>query len=200
MDKPAPTEVPLHPLVRRRWSPRAFDPARPIDDATLRSLLEAARWSPSSFNEQPWAYILGRLHEEPDAHARILSCLSPGNQAWAANAPLLMIAAAKATFDRNGKPNRHATHDVGQSLAWLTVQAESMNLRVHQMAGIDLDRCRTELSIPAGWDPITGVAVGYAGSPDTLPEDVRAKETSPRVRRPVAQWAFNGRWGNPAGD
>jgi nitroreductase len=198
MDKPAPTDIPVHPLVRQRWSPRAFDPSRPVDDATLRSLLEAARWSPSCFNEQPWAYILGRMHQEPDAHARILSCLTPANQAWARNAPLLIIAAAKAAFDKNAKPNRHATHDVGQSLAWLTVQAESMTLRVHQMAGIDPDRCRTQLGIPAGWDPITGVAVGSAGPLDILPEDVRVRETAPRVRRPVAEWAFTGAWGASA--
>lgn len=199
MDRPAPTEVPVHPLVRQRRSPRAFDPSRPVDDAALRSLLEAARWSPSSFNEQPWAYIFGRLHQEPDAHARLLSCLTPGNQAWAKHAPLLMIAAAKAAFDKNGKPNRHAGHDAGQSLAWLTVQAESMNLRVHQMAGIDHDRCRTDLGIPPGWDPITGVAVGHEGPLDNLPEDVRARETAPRNRRPVAQWAFTGTWGASGG-
>lgn len=198
MDKPAPTDVPVHPLVRQRWSPRAFDPSRPVTDDTLRSLLEAARWSPSCFNEQPWAYIFGRLHQEPEAHARLLSCLLPANQRWAKDAPLLLIAAAKGAFDKTGKPNRHAAHDVGQSLAWLTVQAESMGLRVHQMAGIDQDRCRTELGIPDGWEPITGVAVGYEGSPDQLPEDLRERDLAARVRKGVGEWAFTGKWGERA--
>ena len=195
MDKPAPAAHPIHPLAAQRWSPHAFDPKRTVDDKALASLLEAARWSPSSYNEQPWAYVLGRLHEDPQSHARVLSCLVPGNQRWAKDAPVLMIAVAKLNFDRNGKPNRHHMHDVGQSLAWLTMQAESMGLRVHQMAGIDPDACRRELGIPEGWEPATGVAIGYPGPVDQLPDDLKARETAARSRKPLSDHVFIGQWG-----
>jgi len=195
MDKPVPTDLPVHPLVRQRWSPRAFDPGRTVDDASLAALLEAARWSPSAYNEQPWAFVIGRRKEQPGAHARVLSCLTPANQRWARDAAVLMIAAAKLTLDYNGKPNRHAMHDVGQALAWLTVQAESMGMRVHQMAGIDLEACRRELGIPEGWEPATGVAIGYEGRVEQLPEDLREREMAPRTRKEVGAFAFVGVWG-----
>jgi nitroreductase len=195
MDKPAPVEHPVHELIRRRWSPYSFDPARPVDGAALRSLFEAARWAPSSFNEQPWAFIFA--HRTDAEFARLLDCLVPVNQKWAANAAVLMITASRLTFERNGKPNRHAMYDTGAAMAFLTVQAESMGLQVHQMAGIDLDKCRANLGIPAGWDPASGVAIGWAGTVGQLPEDLRQRQNAPRSRKSMTNFVFHARWGEP---
>lgn len=197
MRNPAPADFPVHELARERWSPRAFDPKRSVDEATLRSLLEAARWAPSAYNEQPWAYVHAR-REDPESFARILSCLVPGNQRWAKDAAVLMISAAKLALDRTGQPNRHAFHDVGQAAAWLTVEAESRGLRVHQMAGIELEKCRSELGVPEGWEACAGLAIGYEGRADQLPDDLKQRESAPRSRRPQSQWAFSGRWGTAA--
>src|SRR5262245_27002228 len=149
MDKPAPTDHPVHDLVRQRWSVHAFDPARSVPLPTLLSLLEAARWAPSSYNEQPWAFTVAR-REDAASFQRLLGCLVPGNQVWARNAAVLIITAAKLNFEKSGKVNRCAMHDVGAAAAWLTIQAESMGLRVHQMAGIDPEACRANLGIPPG--------------------------------------------------
>jgi len=136
----APVDYPVDDLVRRRFSPRAFS-ERAVPPQTLRSLLEAARWSPSCFNEQPWSFLVA-THAEPAEFARMLSCLMEKNQLWAKHAPVLMLSVASKTFGHNGKPNRHAAHDVGTAAAWLTVQATAMGLFVHQMAGIDPEKAR----------------------------------------------------------
>lgn len=193
MEKPAPTRQPVLNLISNRWSPLAFDPGRPVDDKSLLSLLEAARWAPSSFNEQPWAFILARRAD--DKFPTVLDCLVPGNQRWARDAPVLIITVAKHNFEKNGKPNRHAMHDIGTAMAWLTVQAESMGLQVHQMSGIDIEKCRTNLGIPDGWEPATGVAIGWPGKSDQLPDDLKARETSPRTRKELSQVVFHGKWG-----
>lgn len=192
MEKPAPTEHEVHPLVRQRWSPHTFSDKN-IDDATLMSLLEAARWAPSSYNEQPWAFIIARRQEQEDFQ-RLFSCLVEGNQAWAKSAAALVITAYRPVFSRNDKPNRVAQFDVGGAMAWLTMQAESMGLRVHQMAGVELDRARSELKIPDGYEPLTAAAIGYPGSPDSLPEDLLKRETADRTRRPFAEFVFQGKW------
>src|SRR4051812_20913230 len=123
MDKPANTDQPIHPLLKARWSPRAFA-AHPVAPDQLARLLEAARWAPSSFNEQPWAFMLAST-EDKVRFSKMLECLVEGNRAWASNAPLLMLTFASKAFARNGKPNAHAWHDVGQAVADLTVQATS---------------------------------------------------------------------------
>ncbi|MBC7833676.1 MAG: nitroreductase family protein [Phycisphaerales bacterium] len=198
MDKPAPASHDVHPLVSKRWSPLAFDPARPVDDATMASLLEAARWAPSSYNGQPWVYIVGRK-QEAASHARVLGCLVEANRRWAKDAPALMIGVARQSFAHNGKPNRHAAHDVGAASAWLTVQAESMGLRVHQMAGIDAEACREKLAIPEGYEALTGIAVGYAGTMGQLPEDLRQRERGERMRKPQSEFVYDGVFGGAAG-
>ncbi|MEX0718023.1 MAG: nitroreductase family protein [Planctomycetaceae bacterium] len=195
MDKPADTRFPIHPLLRDRWSPVAFDD-RAVEPEKLGSLLEAIRWSPSSFNEQPWAYIIG-VRGEGDTFDRLLNCLSPGNVPWARHAPVLMLACAKFRFDKNGKPNRHARHDVGLANASLVFQAEAIGLRVHQMAGFDPDQARAEFAIPDSHEPLTMIALGYYGRPDRLPQDYRDRERGERVRKPLEEIAFTGDWGDP---
>ena len=196
MNKPAPVSPQVHELIRERWSPRAFAD-RPVDSDALRSLLEAAQWAPSCFNEQPWTFIVA-TREVPEEHERLLGCLVAGNQVWAKHAPVLMVSVARLAFDRNGKPNRHAFHDVGLAAAQLTLQATSLGLAVHQMGGIEIDKIRQTYRVPEGCEPVAGFAVGYPGDPESLPEKIRTMELAPRKRKPLSAIAFAGRWGESA--
>jgi len=193
MRKPAESQSPLHELIRERWSPRAFA-VRPIEPDKVRSLLEAARWAPSSFNGQPWSYLIASK-DQPEEFDRLASCLVDGN-AWAKRAPLLLLAVAATHFAHNGKPNRHAFHDVGLANENLVLQAGAMGLVAHQMAGFLPDRAREVYEIPEGQEPLTMIAVGYPGEVDDLPEPLRARETTPRSRKPLAEMAFSGKWGS----
>jgi nitroreductase len=193
MDKTAKTEFPVHDLVRLRWSPRAFAD-RPVEPEKLRSLLEAARWAPSSYNEQPWAYLVAR-REEPEAFARLLSVLVEFNVTWARRAPVLMLSVAKLHLARNGQPNRHAFHDVGLASANLITQATAMGLFVHQMAGIQVEKAREVFVIPEGWEPVAGIALGYLGEPNSLPQALRDRELEPRSRKPLREFVFSDHWG-----
>jgi nitroreductase len=195
MEKPADTGHRVHSLIRDRWSPRSFADV-PVLPGTVRQLLEAARWAPSCMNEQPWSFIVA-TREEPDAYERMFSCLVPGNQTWAHAAPLLLIAVARTTFARNGKPNPHAWHDVGLAMGNLTVQATSLGLAVHQMAGIDRDKIREVYGIPDGFEPVSAAAIGYPGKPDALPDDLAERERSPRSRKPQEEFVFSVRWDQP---
>jgi nitroreductase len=193
MERPAPSDHPIHDLLLRRWSPRAFADCAIEPDKLLR-LLEAARWAPSSYNEQPWAFLIG-TRDQPSEYARVLSCLIEFNQGWARSAPVLMLTVAHQTFERNNQPNRHAIHDVGLAMANLTVQATAEGLFVHQMAGILPDRARTEFAIPPDWEAVGGVAIGYPGDPQSLPEQLRTRELAPRTRKPLTSFVFKGSWG-----
>ncbi len=196
MKNAAKTEFPVHDLIRLRWSPRAFSD-RPVDPEKLRSLFEAARWAPSSFNEQPWAYLMA-TREDPEGFARLLSVLMEGNIAWAQHAPVLMLSVAKLNFERNAKPNRHAFHDVGLATANLIVQATAMGLYVHQMAGFHAEKARELFAIPEGWEPVAAIALGYPGEPDSLPASLRDRELAPRTRKPLKEFVFTRRWGQTA--
>ncbi|MEB3339306.1 nitroreductase family protein [Okeania sp.] len=194
MEKPADNQYPINELLKQRWSSLAFA-EKMVDSQVLLSLLEAARWSPSSFNEQPWSFIV-TTKENPTEYDRLLSCLAPGNQPWASLAPVLMISVAKLFFDRNNKPNRHAFHDVGLAVASLTFQATEMGLRVRQMAGFDLDKARELYRISEQYEPVTAIAIGYPGEPEILPESLRERELSPRSRKPISSFVFTGKWGS----
>jgi nitroreductase len=193
MEKPAPTAHPIHELLARRWSPLAFD-ERPVEGEKLQRLLEAARWSPSSFNEQPWAFFVG-TREDAEAHERLERCLVPGNRAWAARAPVLILSAAKQDFDHSGRSNRHAAHDVGLATMSLIVQAVAEGLMAHAMAGFDAELARRELSIPAGWEPMAMIAVGYPGDPALLDDAQRRREMGPRKRKEISTFVFGSTWG-----
>jgi nitroreductase len=196
MTKTALNDYPIHDLLKRRWSPRAFAD-RPVELDKLRSLLEAARWAPSSFNEQPWAFVVA-TRDQPEDFARVLGCLVEGNQAWAKAAPVLMLSFAHVSFNLNGKTNRHAYHDVGLAMANLTVQATAEGLAVHQMAGIVLEKCRAAFNPPDGWDPVAGAAIGYVGDPNALPEPLRERELAAPTRKPLRSFVFSGAWGKPS--
>ena len=193
MEKPPQTEHAVHPLIEKRWSPRAFS-EKAIDAGTLRSLMEAARWAPSSYNEQPWSFIVASK-DDPAEYDRLLSCLVPANQRWARQAPVLMLSVAKSTFDRKGSPHRHAYHDVGLSVANLIIQAISMDIYAHQMGGLDRGRARETYNIPEGYEPVAAIALGYPGDPGSLPDDLREIELAPRERKPIDTFVYSGRWG-----
>jgi len=193
MRKLAETRYPIHELLRERWSPRAFAD-RMVEPEELRSLLEAARWAPSSFNEQPWSFIVA-TKQHPGEYERLLSCLVEGNVRWAQHAPVLMLSVAKLAFERNGKPNRHAFHDVGLAVENLVIQATALGLAVHQMAGFHVDKARELFSIPDGHEPVAALVLGFPGDPAGLPEDLREREVAPRIRKPLESFVFSGQWG-----
>jgi nitroreductase len=197
MERLVDARHPILDLLRRRWSPRAFNPNRPVEPGKLRSLMEAARWAPSSNNEQPWHFIVA-TKDNPGEFGRVLACLVEKNQSWANHAPALMITVASNVFGRNGKPNRHAFHDVGQAVANMTVQATALDLFVHQMAGFSPDAARHAFGIPETAEAVTAVAVGYLGDANLLPEDLRQRETAPTTRKPITDFAFEGKWGQTA--
>ncbi|HNP29036.1 MAG: nitroreductase family protein [Nitrospira sp.] len=193
MEKPAEVQFHIHDLLRRRWSPRAFAD-QPVEREKIQKLLEAARWAPSCFNEQPWVFILATI-ENPENHQKLLSCLVEGNQIWAKRAPLLLLTVAKLHFDHNGQVNRHAYHDVGLAVGNLVMQATAMDLAVHQMAGILPDTIRERYALPTGYEAVTGIAIGYQGNVSTLPESLRERELAPRSRKSLREFVFSEIWG-----
>jgi nitroreductase len=193
IDKPADARHPIHDLMRTRFSPRAFTD-RAVEPESLLSILEAARWSASSFNEQPWAFFVATRGDAPEFE-RLAGCLSEGNAAWARRAPVLLLSVAKLQFDRNGKPNRHAYHDVGLATAHVLLQATALGLSAHAMAGFDVEKSRQVLGIPAGWDPVAAIALGYRGDPSLLPEPLATRELAPRTRKPLESFVYTGAWG-----
>jgi nitroreductase len=189
----ASTDHPVHDLIAQRWSPYAFAD-RPVSREDLVSLFEAARWAASSYNEQPWSYLVA-TREDPGEFARLLSCLVEGNQAWARAAPVLALGCTSLNFTRNGQPNAAAVHDLGLASANLLLEATARGLLVHQMIGILPDRARELYQIPEGVRPLTGLAIGYAGDPASLPENLRTRDAARRPRKPLASFLFTGKWG-----
>jgi nitroreductase len=196
MEKPADNAYPIHDLLRRRWSPRAFS-ERPVERDTLLSLFEAARWAPSSNNEQPWSFVMAVKDDEAN-YRRLFDCLKEGNKRWAFRAPVLALSVARLNFEDDGTPNRHAFHDTGMAVFSLVIQATALGLIVHQMAGYDVEKARKDLEIPAGHDPVAMIAIGYPGDPDQLPEPYRTREFRPRERKPISELLCEGSWGNVA--
>jgi len=196
MQKPAPSDFPVHQLIRERWSPRAFAD-KPVPQNILRSLFEAARWAPSSYNEQPWAYLVA-TKDDKDSFANTLSVLVEFNAGWAKRAPALAIAVAELAFANNNAPNRNAQYDTGAATALLSVEATAQGLAVHQMAGFDPEKARQLFGIPAGWEAIAAIALGYAGDPASLPAPLKDREMAPRTRKPISEFVMAGQWGHTA--
>jgi nitroreductase len=196
MHKRAPTDFPVHDLISERWSPRAFG-EEAVEPDVLASLFEAARWAPSSSNEQPWTYIVA-TRDDAENFAKLVSVLVPSNAKWAKNAPVLALAVVELAFSKNGTPNRNAQYDVGAASAWLTVEATSRGLFVHQMAGFDTERSRLVFQIPAGWEPISAIAIGYPGDPNSLPQPLRERELASRTRKAISAFVMTGKWGQKA--
>ena len=195
-DKLADTQYTIEDSLRKRWSPLAFSD-RPVGTEKLLSVLEAARWAASSYNEQPWGFIIA-IKENPVEFERLLSVLAEGNQEWARNAPVLMLSVAKQHFERNGKENRHAFHDVGASSASLAIQAAALDLFIHQMAGFDVPKAKEIYKIPTDYEPASAIALGYLGNAQTLSESLQQREQNPRTRKPLDKFVFSNSWNQPA--
>jgi nitroreductase len=188
-------EYPIHPLIAGRRSIRSFASTF-IESETLAGLMEAARWAPSSMNEQPWSFIVATKANKSDFD-RLLGCFLEFNVQWARHAPVLLLSVAKLTFE-SGELNRHAFHDVGQAIANLTFQATVSGLVVHQIAGFNVEKARREFSIPQDFEPVAAAAIGYPGNSAELPEKLRKRDASPRKRKPLTNFVFEGGWGHSA--
>jgi nitroreductase len=178
----------IHELLARRWSPRAFSP-RPVEAEKLAQLFEAARWAPSSYNAQPWAFIVA-TREDAEGYTRLLSTLVEPNRQWAQQAPVLILAVAKLDYNHVARPNRHAFYDLGQAVANLTVQSTSLDLHIHQMGGFDPGAARDLFAIPKGYEPVSVLALGY--------QDESTADPAARTRKPLTDFVFSGSWGRAA--
>jgi nitroreductase len=194
--KLAETPTAVHNLIRSRWSPRAFD-SKEISAADLAAILEAGRWAASSYNEQPWRFIVAAKATDPAGYQKLLGLLLPFNQMWAKSAPVLLITVGKKTFTHNGTPNRYALHDAGAALASMFLQAEALGIYAHGMGGFDQERARVELVIPEDFEIGAAAAFGYLGSPDQLPEQMKQQELAKRQRKPLSEIAFGTEWQKP---
>jgi len=196
MSNPAPVEFPVHELIQNRWSPRAFSD-KPVPQEVLRSLFEAARWAPSSSNEQPWAYIVA-TKDDADNFEKSLGALVEFNANWARKAPVLVIAVAELAFAKNNAPNRNAQYDVGAASLQLSIEATARGLVVHQMAGFDPETAKEAYDIPQGWEPFAAMAIGYPGDASSLPEPLQSREKAPRSRKRIREFVMSGQWGHTA--
>jgi nitroreductase len=188
---------PILPVIAERWSPYAFDP-RPVEREKLLSCLEAARWAPSSYNEQPWTFILAERTDQA-AFAQVLDCLVEGNRGWAKNVGVLMLTVVARNFTKNGKPNKAAEHDLGLAAGNMVLQATALGLQGHQMIGIEPAKVRAAYKVPKGYDPHTAIALGYpaAVQPGTT-DPLGQRDLAPRTRKPLSEIVIAGSWGQPA--
>jgi nitroreductase len=190
-EKPAATDLPVIDPIVRRWSPVIFS-GQPIDLKTIATLFEASRWAPSSFNEQPWRYVYA-TKDDGEQRAKLESLLMDGNT-WAKDAYLLLISFTRKKFARNAKENRHAMHDLGAASGFLTLQAVSMGLMTHQMAGFHVDKANETLGVPADFVPGSMMAVGYSGDIAGAKPDMKERDAGPRQRNEQQKFAFHGKW------
>jgi len=189
-------QAPVHDFIADRWSTRAFDAGRPVETDKLVACLEAARWAPSCYNDQPWRFLVTDRFHDRMPWERLLDCLSPGNQRWACRVPVLLLTCAVGYFDRDGRPNRWAGYDTGQAAMSLCLQATALGLTTHQMGGFDADRVREGFAIPAGCEPMSVIALGYPAAVETLDDECLVqREQAPRQRKPLAEIAFLEVWG-----
>jgi nitroreductase len=197
LNKPAQTLQPIHDLLALRWSPRAFDASKKVSREKIISLIEAARWAPSCFGDEPWRYLLWDKHTDQAAWEKAFACLGEANQKWVKNAPLLFASVANSAFDHNSQPNRWAQHDTGAASMALVLQAEALGLVAHQMGGFDAANLRTTFSIPEQYTPMAMIAVGYQADADILEGDYKTRELASRARKPVESRFFENDWAVP---
>jgi nitroreductase len=193
MKKPAITSVPINELATDRWSPRAFLD-KPVEREKLVSMFEAARWSPSGGNEQPWRFIVGVNHDE--TWQKIFSALNEGNQEWNNHVPVLILAIGNKISSWDGNVSPVYQYDTGQSVAHLSLEAMSQGLHVHQMGGFSVEKAREIFDIPGTHEPLTVIAAGYIGDPGSLPEKLKKRELQERSRKELSGIVFSGKFGN----
>jgi nitroreductase len=197
LEKPAVTSVPLHEIIAKRWSPRAFAD-KAVSKNDLVAVLEAARWAASCNNAQPWRFLVA-TKDDAAAYEAALAGFVVRNQRWAKTAPVLIFGCARKTFEANGNPNNHAWYDLGAAVAQLTAQAQGLGLVVHQAAGLERDVVRKAFNVPEEFDIVIGFTLGYQGDPDSLPEELPGREREARARKPLSEIVFSGAFGEASG-
>ena len=186
--KKANTEHPIHDLIRSRWSARSFS-EKAISQEDLETIFEAASWAFSANNGQPWQYIYAH-HSDTEAFQKLWSCLMPGNQPWTRKAAVLMVSLMRRQFD-NGKPNPTAQHDLGAANATLMLQATSMGIYGHPMAGFDRNKVIEALNLDTdAVEPVAFIALGYWDEAEKLEEPFKTRELTPRSRKPLNEFAI----------
>lgn len=194
--KQAKTDHPILKVIAERWSPYGFTD-RPVAETDLVSLFEAARWAASSYNEQPWSYLVA-TQANPVEFQRLLSCLVESNQVWAKAAPVLALGVVSLRFAKNSQENRAAVHDLGLASGNLVTEATSRGLSVHQMIGILPDKARELYQIPEHYEAWTALAIGYKADPAKLPDTLKERDLTFRQRKPLNEFVFTGQWKQPA--
>ena len=196
-DKKIDTQEKIDDLLAKRWSGRAYDVNRQVTQQDIISLLEAARWAPSCFGDEPWRYIVCDKAINEAAWDKAFACLAEGNQSWAVNAPILILALANTIFSHNDNANRWAQYDTGAATMSLCIQASSLGLMVHQMGGFSADKAADVFSIPDQYTSMAMMTVGYQLAKDKINEELLERESSERKRNPLAEQFFDGEWGKP---
>ena len=195
MQNPPIISVPLQETIANRWSPRAFDSSKTISQAQIIALLEAARWAPSCFGDQPWRFIVWNKSADEISWQRAFDCVVPNNQIWVKAAPVLMLVCADSLFGHNQTSNRWGQYDTGAAAENLCLQATHIGLSVHQMGGFNADKARETFTIPDQYIPMAMLAVGYEGDANNLPDELKARELAERKRKPLGELFFDGTWG-----
>ncbi len=197
MHNPAITQVDINETIANRWSGRAYDAAKSVTAEQIMALLEAARWAPSCFGDQPWRFIVWNKNTELSAWQQAFGCLAASNQAWVKDGSVLLLVCADTLFNQNQQPNRWAQYDTGAAAENLCLQASSMGLMAHQMGGFNADLAREKFSIPTQFTPMAMICVGYAADIATVTGEALARETAARSRRPLNELFFANSWGQP---
>lgn len=188
MEKSSTFAAPVLEVIRNRRSRRAYSD-KMVEPEKIKSLFEAARWAPSSLNEQPWFYVYATRDQA--LWNKIFDSLKEGNKVWAKNAPLLICSFARKNFIRFDSPNPSAKYDLGAANAYLSLQAAHLELNVHQLAGFDPQTITENLGVPDRYEPVIVMAIGYLGDIEGLPENLRARELAPRERFVTAEFIMN---------
>lgn len=192
--KHAPGVAGMVEHILHRWSPRSYaDRDVPIED--LKKGFEAARWAASSFNEQPWRFVVGQRGDA--TYKKIFDTLVQFNQDWVKSAPVLILSVARKHFAHDGQINRHSWHDTGAAMANFVLQITALGLHAHSMAGFDHQKAKAAFHIPDDFETVAVTAVGYLGDPESLPEEMRKSEVAPRQRKDLKEFVFS-EWEKPA--
>lgn len=191
-NKEAKIKYPINNLLSSRWSPRAFEDKK-VEKEKIQRFFEAARWTPSASNLQPWSFIFGEKGDE--TYKKIFECLVEFNQLWAKFAPVLIITVSKKNIKDTTDINGTYAYDLGQSVAHLTFQAMHDGLYVHQMSGFDPQKAREKFEIPENYDAVSVIALGYIGKPEILPERMQKSEKAKRIRKDLDTFIFSGKFG-----
>ena len=196
-NKTASTQVDVHDLIARRWSCRAFDASKKVGREQVVSLLEAARWAPSCFGDEPWRFIVWDRNNDAAAWQKAFDCLGEWNQNWVKNAPVLVLVTANSQFRKNGSPNRWGQYDSGAAAENLCLQAVASGLMAHQMGGFEEDKVRSAFKVPKEFALMAMIAVGHQGEPEVLDDELKELELAARARTPLGVHFFEGDWGVP---